>query len=113
MPRKEIRYACPYCDSDYATEDEAQECFESHYEGEVYKLDLYYCVFCGFEFQEEQDCREHEIHCRHRHEPVPEEWRCCDNCELCTLEMRRTLPCPAYNFAPSHPACSEWRQVRK
>ena len=40
MPRKEIRYACPYCDSDYATEDEAQECFESHYEGEVYKLDL-------------------------------------------------------------------------
>ena len=107
MPRKEIRYICPYCDGDYATRNEAQECFESHYEGEVYKLDLYYCVFCGFEFEEEQDCREHEAHCKERHEPVPENgvaattanfalWRCAGRCPVpLTILPQAARPVPS------------------
>lgn len=82
MPKKAFRYVCPYCDTDYATEEEAEDCLNGHMMSDIYRAKKFLCI-------------------------------CCDNCELCTLEMRRTLPCPAYNFAPSRPACSEWRQVRK
>ena len=113
MPKKAFRYVCPYCDTDYATEEEAEDCLNGHMMSDIYRARKFLCIYCDEVFDSEKACLEHEIHCRHRHEPVPEERRCCDNCELCTLEMRRTLPCPAFNFAPSRPACSEWRQVRK
>ena len=110
MPRVESRYVCPYCQEGYATEREARRCLVEHI---IFEVSCFCCIFCGNEFYTEEECRAHEAQCRRRGCPIPEPLRCCDNCDLCTLEMYRMSPCPAYNFADNRPACAEWRQAMK
>lgn len=37
MPKKAFRYVCPYCDTDYATEEEAEDCLNGHMMSDIYR----------------------------------------------------------------------------
>lgn len=113
MPRVGSYYVCPCCQEGYATEREARRCMERHMDEEIFAVYHFFCIFCDKAFKSDEACRAHEAGCSRRGNSIPAPVRCCDNCDLCTLEMYRMRPCPAYNFADNRPACAEWRQAMK
>ena len=46
MPKKAFRYVCPYCDTDYATEEEAEDCLNGHMMSDIYRARKFLCIYC-------------------------------------------------------------------
>ena len=58
MPKKAFRYVCPYCDTDYATEEEAEDCLNGHMMSDIYRARKFLCIYCDEVFDSEKACLE-------------------------------------------------------
>ena len=87
MPAKIPVYVCPFCDEEFPSEEEAEDCRDSHDAPDIEKRYVWQCEFCDSDFETQEGCREHELTCK----SAPDS---CSTCAHCEPDGRKYLPCP-------------------